>query len=1108
MIIFYMRQKGKEIVMKQSVIKKSIITLMILVISFVGLSLTMNGAVLLGGFTFGNKTVYNTELLAGNAENFELQENGSFYSNTADPWFNAYIENGVRTIVLDIEEVSDTCNAQVFYYNNENPLNQEHSVWASLDEGKTYIQIPTGNYNLFRLDLADQEGVSIKINSVSFYKHRCFSAVFWIAYFIILIYLYSVYVFIKNYRNIHNKIGDYNFYKSVLAFAIMASCIIVYGATIISGHQYVYYDIGGGDGPESYIPLFSSYVYKLREHTLAEWTWNNGLGTSMSAFWGFIANPCTMIVIAFGALFGMSTINTMVLVVQLLNIFIVGILCYKYLSYFDGKNKSKAIASYIAAFSGYMTLYAQHYVHSEFAIYIFITLILVEEILRQDKFSVSNVWLAIDCALLFICTVYLGYMIGLFTGVYTIFRLMQKYTKTQIKVVFVKLGQILGAAITGVIIAMPFVLAVVNELLFNSDRVNSGNGGLLSSVISLLTIPYHKEAFVTIFFRLLSSNLQGAGNDFWGQTDSYACDYYAAPELFFSVFILSFGVVYFATLWSRHKDTKQRVLRVSAGILVIFVIFNRLGSALFNALVAPFGRYTYLLMPLFAIVALVSIDELEERKKSVRNSYILAGIVTVTAIVCELLFVKNNDKPAYISFLAIIDILLVFIMIVVVCIKSHKFDKFVAGAFAILIFVNVTADSYVTVDKRIFCSFSKDITNQDDYATQDALEFIKNYDDSMYRVEKNYYDVIYYHDAYLQNYRGVSTYNSTLNANVKEFYNLYCNPAINFYWKDSFWYSYMNVTNDIVQDSILGVKYILSNSASYDDSQFEKIYSNDEVSVYKNRAIDSFGIFYENVISKNEILNIGYADRVAALSQAVVLEEEDAVNASNVVAYSYLEKLLDEKEADYKVIEQDTTETEILINDVNKDDSAKSYLEFTTNMTYDNHMIIYFDNGNGYETLNPYYYRGDNELNQQARIALPFGTQKIKFESSVEDVDISDMHIYVTDKPYVPNTAGINIDMINDSHLNGTIDTERSGYLFLPIPFEKGWTINIDGEQADVLQADSGFMAIFLDSGFHNIDIKYSFPGQKYGIICSIFGGTVIIIECVYLFKRKRRYHG
>ena len=121
MNILFKIQKGKQIKMKQSIVKKSIITLIVLIISFSGLSLIMNGTVVFGGFTWGSKTVYDTGLLSNNAVNFELQENGSFYSETADPWFDANFENGVKTIVLDIEDVSETCNAQIFYYNNEKP---------------------------------------------------------------------------------------------------------------------------------------------------------------------------------------------------------------------------------------------------------------------------------------------------------------------------------------------------------------------------------------------------------------------------------------------------------------------------------------------------------------------------------------------------------------------------------------------------------------------------------------------------------------------------------------------------------------------------------------------------------------------------------------------------------------------------------------------------------------------------------------------------------------------------------------------------------------------------------------------------------------------------
>lgn len=1084
--------------------KNSIITLLAVVISFLGFNRLMNRSFDIAVPQFGQSTTFDTKSLIDHATGFSLRNNSMFYSETADPWFDIDLDYGIKTIVVDVDSVDGTSNAQIFYYNDAETLTQEHSIWTALDHGRYYIQIPGGNYNLFRLDLTDQEDVGLNINSISFYKNRCFPIIFWLSYALFLAFAGGLVLILRKYKAICGWIGEYRYFKYVLVIAISISCILIYGALVNAGHQYVYYDIGGGDEPESYIPLFASYIQKLQNHELAEWTWNNGLGTSMSGFWGYMANPVTFLVIVTGVFAGMSSINTMVLVAQLLNILAVGLLCYRYLSYFDGRCRSKAIASYIAAFSGYMILYAQHYVHAEFGIYIFITLILVEEILRAERFSLSNVLLAVDCAFMFVCTIYLAYMIAIFTGIYTIFRLTQKYDGKQIKVAVIKLLQILGAAVTGFFISMPFVLVIVNELLYNSDRVSSDRG-LFSAIWNFLMVPYHKEALVTIFLRLLSSNLQGAGNDFWGQTDSYACDYYSSPELFFSVFIVAFVAVYYVSLASRFQEKKQRIIRIIAGLLTAFVIFNRLGSAVFNAFVAPFGRYTYLLMPLFAIITVVSVDQLEEQARSIRITYILSCAFTAAVLCLEEFFVLNNGKPRYVASLASIDIILLACSVCLFFPKGIRKRRAAVGILSILAFANIVIESYVTVNYRIFCLFSEDITDQDDYDTQDALEYIKNTDDSMYRVEKNYYDIIYYHDAYLQNYRGVSTYNSTINANVKEFYRLYCNPAINFYGADGFWYSYMNVTNDIVQSSVLGVKYYLSNSTAYDGSLFEKVYANDGVAVYRNRAIDSFGVFYENAIPKSEVLNVGYANRVGVLSAAVVLEDEDISEAHNVVNCEYVEDMLDEKTVSYRQIVSDRKHMEISVDDASNDEDDVLYLEFSSNLAYADHMMLYFDQGDGYQILTPYYYRGNDKRNQEARIALPPGTKRIKFESSIEDYEVYNLRIAATAQPYVPHPADICISEENDSHLQGTIQNGTEGYLFLPIPYEKGWTVMVDGRKAELLKADSGFMAIYLEEGAHSIQAEYRFPGEKCGIIFSAFGISIVLLEGIYLFRAKKQ---
>ena len=107
--------------------------------------------------------------------------------------------------------------------------------------------------------------------------------------------------------------------------------MIVYGALVFSGKQYVYYDIGGGDEPEAYIPLYFYYIKKIAAGEISPWTFNNGLGTSTLSVSGYIFNPFILIVYIVGVLFGVSTINDMLLVVQIINILVCGLLCYKYL---------------------------------------------------------------------------------------------------------------------------------------------------------------------------------------------------------------------------------------------------------------------------------------------------------------------------------------------------------------------------------------------------------------------------------------------------------------------------------------------------------------------------------------------------------------------------------------------------------------------------------------------------------------------------------------------------------------------------------------------------------------------------------------------------------
>lgn len=54
------------------------------------------------------------------------------------------------------------------------------------------------------------------------------------------------------------------------------------------------------------------------------------------------------------------------------------------------------------------------------------------------------------------------------------------------------------------------------------------------------------------------------------------------------------------------------------------------------------------------------------------------------------------------------------------------------------------------------------------------------------------------------------------------------------------------------------------------------------------------------------------------------------------------------------------------------------------------------------------------------------------------------------------------------------------------IPYEKGWSLTIDGEKAELLRGDIGFLACEVPEGDHTILLTFEAPGLKAGTIGSV----------------------
>ena len=96
-------------------------------------------------------------------------------------------------------------------------------------------------------------------------------------------------------------------------------------------------------------------------------------------------------------------------------------------------------------------------------------------------------------------------------------------------------------------------------------------------------------------------------------------------------------------------------------------------------------------------------------------------------------------------------------------------------------------------------------------------------------------------------------------------------------------------------------------------------------------------------------------------------------------------------------------------------------------------------------------------------------------------------------------------DTANDSVLSGTVNAAQDGYLFLPVPYENGWSAVVDGKETPILRADIGFMSIPVSEGEHSFTFTYRQPYMQAGIYISIVYLIIWSILCmVRIYKKKK----
>lgn len=88
-------------------------------------------------------------------------------------------------------------------------------------------------------------------------------------------------------------------------------------------------------------------------------------------------------------------------------------------------------------------------------------------------------------------------------------------------------------------------------------------------------------------------------------------------------------------------------------------------------------------------------------------------------------------------------------------------------------------------------------------------------------------------------------------------------------------------------------------------------------------------------------------------------------------------------------------------------------------------------------------------------------------------------------------------------HVEGTISMKRKGVIFFSIPYDKGWSVSIDGKKAETTAVGDAFLAVETSRGNHKIILNYMPFGFKEGMILSIVGFVIFLYLCYHFRKKK-----
>ena len=680
----------------------------------------------------------------------------------------------------------------------------------------------------------------------------------------------------------------------------------------------------------------------------------------------------------------------------------------------------------------------------------------IENIINKKTWKFYTITLSI----MLIANYFIGYMICIFSVLYFILygiyklQIKGKKFKEIITNIFDRCWLFaVGSLIAGCISAV-FLIP-----MFTSMQSISATGG---------TIP-KTQYYDFVIIDYLKMHLTGA------KTTTFGSDAITAPNVSCGILSVAAILCYLINLDIKFKNKIIYLLLLGFFIAAFFYApLDFILQAFHVPNDLPY-RYSFIYSFILCIImaySLVNIKKIKFIVMIIAYLFLMSILLIVSTEVWE----NITTNMCYINMILLTLYFLFYIAIVIL--PNFKKIFYVALVFVICM------DACVSLNNNWNITQIKDsFYSSYDKRTQELHYLDKTEIDKFYRVDSN--DMLTLNDASWYGYNGVTTFSSMAYESVAHLMD-----RLGFAGNNINSYQYAETTP--VNDIMLDIKYIFG-------------FTNDRKRYKLENTID-------NTISKfNYNVGLGFATNTELSNW--LYENGNPLEVQNdwlkkATGYEPFEKttLLNKQ-----VVYEDNDNTLVRYEYKNPGDQMYYYSrEGAFNFVLIGEALYY--DGDAYDTIDyelDYTYM--ESYNEQKIINIASQDDKVVIYVDYSYYYGSDPIVYNIkhddfEKGYnVLNDNKLEITSFKESNIEATIKVDDKKLVYTSIPYDEGWKVYVDGKEVETKALANSFLTFNIDKGTHKIKFKYHIPYFKEGIILTIFGISVLIIDKLYGKKIKEK---